>query len=304
MKIYIDGSQLECRKKMNNILIYTLKDGRELKTKDIDYFEVICDECNIETKLKIYPTTNKTEYLCATCRNKGKRNPMFGKKWTDEFKKRRSEMYKGEKNPMYNISIYDVWCNKYGKDIADKKMQIHREKSSNNSNGSKNGMFSKTFYEQWVKLYGEEIANIKLKVHCEKKSEWLKNHQDHLKKMIINSHKKIYRKTKIEREVENFLIENSVEYKYNFILDKYQYDFLLKKLNTIIEVQGDYWHANPLYYSETDASLKKLNENQKYKISLDLIKNEFIKDKYNIIYLWENEIKNKTYKNKLWNLLK
>ncbi len=37
---------------------------------------------------------------------------------------------------------------------------------------------------------------------------------------------------------------------------------------------------------------------------MDIIKNQFIKDKYDIIYLWETEIKNKTYIEKLWNLLK
>ena len=50
--------------------------------------------------------------------------------------------------------------------------------------------------------------------------------------------------------------------------------------------------------------LKKLDKNQTYKIKMDKIKSEFIGDKYKIVYIWETDIKNKSYKNTLWNLLK
>lgn len=303
MKIFINGVELKFRKKVNNIMIYFLKNDEKLKTKEIKFYTVICDKCGSETKLKIFPTGSKNEYLCSSCRNTGEKNPMFGKKWTEDMRQIRSYQYLGSNNPMYGKSIYDVWLNKYGRDIANEKIKEHANKSSFNSKGEKNPMFGKTFYQQWIKLYGKEIAEEKLKNHCEEKSEWLRSHQEQLKKMIINSHKKPYRKTKIEKIVENFLMKNNIKFKYNFILDKYQYDFLLLDLNVIIEVQGDYWHANPLYYSDTDPNLRRLNDIQKYKVSMDIIKNDFIKDKYEIIYLWETELKNKKFE-KLWNLLK
>lgn len=81
-------------------------------------------------------------------------------------------------------------------------------------------------------------------------------------------------------------------------------DFLIKGLNIILEIQGDYWHANPLYYSNTNLSLKKLNEVQEYKVRLDELKKNFIKDKYQLICLWETDIKNKKYIEILCNLLK
>ncbi len=227
-------------------MIYFLENGEKLKTKEIDYFKVICDECGSETKLKNYPTGSKITYLCNVCGNSGNRNPMYGKKWTDELRKLRSEKYKGKNNPMYNRSIYDVWLEKYGKVIADEKMAIHAKNASNNSIGCKNGMYGKTFYQQWVKLYGEKIVNLKLEISNKKKSDWLKNNHEQLKKMIINSHKKPYRKTEIEKTIEKFLLENNIKHKYNFLLDKYQYDFLLYDYNTIIEIKGDYWHAKPL----------------------------------------------------------
>jgi G:T-mismatch repair DNA endonuclease (very short patch repair protein) len=304
MKILIDNKLLLERKKINNIILYYLENGDILKTNEINEFKIICDKCKSESTLKIYPTTTKDHYLCSSCRNKGELNPMYGKKWSDELKSERSLMYIGDKNPMFGKSIYDIWINKYGKDIADIKLKEHAEKASLNSKGINNGMYGKTFYQQWIKLYGEDIANEKLNIYRKSKSKWIDEHKEHLEKMIINSHKKVYRKTSIEKEVETFLINNKINYKYNFILNRYQFDFLLNDYNTIIEVQGDYWHANPLYYSDTNINLKKLNEIQKYKVSMDIIKNDFIKNNYNIIYLWETEIKNKTYQEKLWNLLK
>ncbi len=51
--------------------------------------------------------------------------------------------------------------------------------------------------------------------------------------MIINSHKRIYRKTSIEKEVEKYLVENKIVYKYNFIIDRFQFDFLLIDYNIL-----------------------------------------------------------------------
>jgi hypothetical protein len=57
-------------------------------------------------------------------------------------------------------------------------------------------------------------------------------------------------------------------------------------------------------YSDIDEKKNKLNDIQKYKIQLDKDKFLFIKDKYEIIYLWETDIKNDNFKNilKKWNL--
>lgn len=303
MIIYINGELLKKRKKIKNVYNYYLVNGDILKTKDIKYFLVICGECNKEIKLLNYPTTTNEIYLCHTCRQIGEKNPCYGRKHTDEWKKQKSEQMSGKNNHMYNKNIYDAWESKYGKDEADNIMLKFKNKMSEVTSGENNPMYGKTFYDVWLEKYGEEIANKKLEDFKEKHREWLKCNKSHHQKMIEYSHKKRYRKTSIEREVENYLIENNINYKYNHI-DKYQYDFLLKDYDIIIEAQGDYWHANPLIYSDTDPKLKPLNETQKYKIKMDKLKNKYIKNKYKIIYLWETDIKSKKYKEILWNLLK
>jgi hypothetical protein len=92
---------------------------------------------------------------------KGKLNPFFGKKHTeeskkkmienrdmsvystDEFKEKISKLVKGKNNPMYGRSVYSVWVEKYGKDIADKKMKDYREKQSIINSGENNSMYGK-----------------------------------------------------------------------------------------------------------------------------------------------------------------
>ena len=41
----------------------------------------------------------------------GSKNPFYGK----------GEMLKGNKNPMFGKSFYDIWVEKFGKEIADQK---------------------------------------------------------------------------------------------------------------------------------------------------------------------------------------
>jgi hypothetical protein len=48
----------------------------------------------------------------------GENNPFYGK----------GDLISGEKNPMFGRSFYDVWVEKYGKEVADKKLEEFKEK--------------------------------------------------------------------------------------------------------------------------------------------------------------------------------
>lgn len=91
----------------------------------------------------------------------GKLNPFYGKKHTeeskkkilenrdftnyksDEFRKKMSSITKGEKNPMFGRSFYDIWVNKYGEKIANEKLKEYKLKQSKNKKGNKNNMYGK-----------------------------------------------------------------------------------------------------------------------------------------------------------------
>lgn len=95
-----------------------------------------------------------------------------------------------------------------------------------------------------------------------------------------------YKKTSIEVKVENFFKDNNILIKYNFI-NKYQYDFMILGTQYLVEVQGDYWHANPIKYAN-----KALTERQKYKVNQDKIKKKHAESLgYEIIYIWEYDIR-------------
>lgn len=134
-----------------------------------------CPKCESElsykTKLTLY-SANKKGSLCRRCANIGENNPMYNKnmydiwlskygekiateKWenhnknrkewsnTDEFRKKISSKTKGENNAMYGKSFYDIWKLKYGKEIADDKLNKFKKKQSKLNKGRNNSMYGK-----------------------------------------------------------------------------------------------------------------------------------------------------------------
>ncbi|MBO1512399.1 endonuclease domain-containing protein [Metabacillus bambusae] len=96
----------------------------------------------------------------------------------------------------------------------------------------------------------------------------------------------VFQKTNIERVMEEYLLEIKVNYKYSFILEKRQFDFLLAEHKLIIECDGDYWHANPKFYPDPQ-------EWQVERIKIDHTKNEIAQNNgYRIARFWEDDILN------------
>lgn len=70
--------------------------------------------------------------------------------------------------------------------------------------------------------------------------------------------------------------------------DYYSVDNYLRNSDLIIEVMGDYWHANPCKYKTSDL----LNDTQIKRAGVDKSKHSYIKNQYGIevLYLWETDI--------------
>ncbi len=130
-------------------------------------------------------------------------------------------------------------------------------------------------YERWVEDFGVDIANEKLK-------EWKA-------RCVIPSKN---RQTKIETLCEKFLMELNIDYipQYDKI-GKYWCDFYLPKYNLVLEVDGDYWHANPEMYSEDDViGAKKTKAKDIWEH--DNKKTQSILDAgYNILRIYGNKLK-------------
>ena len=98
----------------------------------------------------------------------------------------------------------------------------------------------------------------------------------------------------LESKIGEGLTQLGVEFIRNFYINRNQYDFYIKNYNLILEIQGDFWHANPEKYKSDDI----LNfPNTNGVIASDIWKKDEIKKKkaidngYQIDYLWETEIR-------------
>ena len=90
--------------------------------------------------------------------------------------------------------------------------------------------------------------------------------------------------------------DKNVKHSYSLIAPKrtYNYDIFIPSLNLIIEVNGDYWHYNPKFYSSNhyDKS-RKIYVKDIWNTDIEKI-NLAKNQNYNVITVWENEIKNST----------
>lgn len=94
--------------------------------------------------------------------------------------------------------------------------------------------------------------------------------------------------TKPQIIINNLLELNDIQYKNEEPFVYYSVDNYLNEYNLIIEIMGDYWHSNPLKFTQ-------LNDLQIKNITRDKSKHTFIQKYYgiNILYLWENDILNR-----------
>lgn len=101
--------------------------------------------------------------------------------------------------------------------------------------------------------------------------------------------------TKIQLKVNDILDSMNIRYEREKRFDFYSCDNYLPDYNLIIEVMGDYWHANPNIYNDLG---RKLNHVQRRTILKDKQKKSYIKgtEGISILYLWESDIKKEPQK--------
>jgi G:T-mismatch repair DNA endonuclease (very short patch repair protein)/DNA-directed RNA polymerase subunit RPC12/RpoP len=283
--IWINGFKIVSSKKDGKKRNWKLSNGMEISTRELigKEIEIECNECNGTFLIKFYMGKNglvNKKYICQSCSKIGNKNPFFGKKHDKNFTERLSNERKGiwgvgNKNGMFGKSGWEYH------DFDTRKKRIDDLKEKNNGMG--NPFFGRSHSEETKKILSDKASN------------YLKEHPDHMRKMGIVSLEKQRKgfKSSIEKTVEEYLISNSIKYKYNKILHrKYQFDFIIEE-NILLEVMGDYWHANPLYYGNDK---KPLNERQIYKVNRDKEKSGYAKEYgYKIFYIWETEIRKKDF---------
>lgn len=279
-----------------------LEDGEKLwfSKKYALCFQIQCFKCKRWSKPYLYIISREDKknesvrkcgiarkyWMCLSCMKNGEGNPMFGENIKDhmteeaykECCRKRSIKSTGKNNPMYGKNIKDYMTeeayNLWRQHLVDANVAIENDpirseqRRINLSNGLKRAKERDPNYYSKIKAKGG---------------------------ISTTSNSGFYKMSKPEIKVEKWLKENKIDYEYSPIMSNgkrnFQFDFIVHKKRILIEVQGDYWHGNPLFYDENE-----LNEHQLKKIELDKLKVQYAKDhNFQLIPIWENEIDNNDF---------
>lgn len=136
----------------------------------------------------------------------------------------------------------------------------------------------KSNYERWTILFGKKVADKKME-------NWIK------KNKLPSSSKD----TKPEKLFALILDILNIEYEKQKPVKKYKCDFYIPKYNLIVEIDGDYWHANPKKYKANDIIgpskkiAKKIWESDKTKT------HDLLNEGYKVLRYWASDLKNITH---------
>ena len=99
-----------------------------------------------------------------------------------------------------------------------------------------------------------------------------------------------------EKQTCALLDEIGVAYTKEYSLGNFYYDIHITGTSLLIEVQGDYWHANPEIYLDKE----KINQTQRANVRRDHYKRKFAKENgFYTLYIWEKDLKSDLNKVKI-----
>lgn len=290
--------------------------GETIRPKKLTPFFLICSSCKSSHIRKVLTKKHVNEvWHCHTCRMSGDKNPFYGKTHTAGTKEKQSQAKigknMGEDNPMYGRKIkefmspeaYEAWRLKT---IENTKKRW--EKGGNPFDNIEKYIGSRRFKEMQDKrietarnFNEEKKKEISKKLSIAAKRDQEKDPEDYIAKKRKAAYASAksqnrYKKSSIEKIVEDWLLLNNIEHKYSFIrtfedIGTFQYDFIILNTNYLVECHGQYWHGDPRFYKD-----EELNNIQIKKRAQDKLKKELIeKEGYVLIEIWEAEIKNKDF---------
>ena len=124
---------------------------------------------------------------------------------------------------------------------------------------------------------------------------------------IINAHH--IKKSNPQMIIEGILRDEKVEFIDEYKIFPYYVDMFCVKEKKVIEVYGDFWHANPLKYKKDDIlnfpKGEKVLVEDKWNKDIERI-NHIKLQGYDVLVVWEHDINSdiENVKEKIWNFLK
>ena len=146
------------------------------------------------------------------------------------------------------------------------------------------------------------------KISAAAKLMWQNSDDDKIKKMQNRYRKnKTYngfKMNKPEEIIAKYLDKMGYTWEYERVLrlDKefFQPDFIIND-SLIIEVYGDFWHANPNTYEDDHVLYSKITAKEQR--DRDSCREKKIQEFFPVIVIWETDIKNNSYKQKIMEAL-
>lgn len=241
---------------------YILRHGKEEGTKRYNQFK----KRSANTKERFIERHGEKEGIKRYNQNKEahqKNTPLSLNYW---LKKVKGDYYEAQKL-LYNFQRRDLsfFITKYGeKEGLDRFNKMNKRKSKNST------------YNYYIKTYGKK-----------------EGHQLFLSKLLKTNG----RKSKISIEFQKLLevkLKYSIETEKQILIEKqlrtFFVDFYIPEKNVIIEFYGDYWHANPLFYNNTDM-IKSRQASEIWREDENRIQSIKEYTKCSIIIVWESDYK-------------
>lgn len=191
-------------------------------------------------------------------------------KWSKEAKTSR----KGDGNPMFQAKPWNkgLDASRHPSLLLVSEKMTGRKVSKSTKSKQKNSALKRT-------IHGHTGCK-----HSKKNKELFR--QNTLK--MIADGKFSQTKTKPHLIFLNLLKNLNVIYQEEKILSYWSFDFYLPEYDTYIEIDGDYWHSNPIIFKNGPKT-----KSQKINFARDISKNKFcVENDLKLIRIWEFDIIN------------
>lgn len=180
---------------------------------------------------------------------------------------------------IWKLTDYYIWMNKYMLSTYGKKRITNSDKMIETRNN-----WDETKYNEWCKKISKARIN-----------EW-NNMTDEEKDIKISRLLNITTSS-IETKIGNLLLELNIPFTTQYKINNRFFDFLINDTKIIIEINGDYWHANPEKYKENDIlnlGRGKLMTAKEIWIKDRKKNTQAINKGYKVLIIWEKFIRKST----------
>ena len=96
----------------------------------------------------------------------------------------------------------------------------------------------------------------------------------------------------LEERIDNIMTQNGIDHKRCFWAFHHPYDFIFGD-HILLEVNGDYWHANPKIYKASDIMINGQTAQDIWNRDAKF-RNCLTGTKFTIVYLWESDMNEMT----------